>query len=93
MGMKVHQFHLVMKILIVRFIKGKVQDANHIDSLQLVVPRAALSLFTNGEGGIIYASVLEELLLAALHLHQELLSLLVFAIHVEHRTAVIFPRA
>ena len=38
-------------------------------------------------------AVLEELLLAALHLHQELLTVLVLAVHVEHGTAVGLARA
>ena len=38
-------------------------------------------------------AVLEELLLAALHLHQELLTVLVLAVHVEHGAAVGLARA
>ena len=42
------------------------------------------------KGGIIHTAVLEELLLATLHLHQELLALLVLAIHTEHGTTIVF---
>ena len=59
---------------------------------QLVIPYPFRGLFANGERGIIHTAVLEELLFAPLHLHQNLLSLFVLAIHIEHGTAVILLR-
>jgi hypothetical protein len=80
-----------MKIFRVVAVEAEIEDADGIDSLQAVVPfGSALGLLTNGKGGIEDASVLEELLLAPLHLNKELLPLLVLAIDIKHGFAVKF---
>ena len=86
---RVHQFHLVVIVPLPFLVETKIQDADGVHPLQLIVPLATRSLFPDGKGRIINAAVLEELLFALLHLHQENLALVVFAIHVEHGTAVI----
>ena len=48
-----------------------------------------LCLFAYGERRIIYSAVLEELMVYILHLHNELLSLVVLAINIEDGTASI----
>ena len=73
--------------------KNEVEDADDIHSLQLIVPFSTGSLLANGEGGIIQTAVLEKLLLTPLHLHQNLLPLLVLTIHVENSPPVILLRA
>ena len=83
-----------MAVLVrVRAVEAEVEDADDVHALQLVVPVAAAGLLTDGESGVVEAAVLEELLLAALHLHQELLTVLVLAVHVEHGAAVGLARA
>lgn len=91
-GGGVHQFHLVV-VGVIFLVKTEVQDADGIDALQAVVPLATGRLLADGEGGVVHATILEELLLTLLHLHQEMLTLLVHAIYVEHRTAVVLLRA
>ena len=90
--LQLHQLHLVVVVRPL-LLEAEVQDADGVDALQLVVPHSLGGLLADGEGGVIDAAVLEELLLALLHLHQEVLPLLVLAIHVEHGTAVVFLRA
>ena len=75
------------------FVELEIQDANDIDGFQPVVPLSFLSLFADGESGIVKATILEELLFATLHLHQYLFAIFVLAIHVEHCLAVGLARA
>ena len=48
-----------------------------------------LCLFAYGEGGIIYGTVLEELLIYILHFNNEFLAFVVLAIYIEYSTACI----
>ena len=58
--------------------------------IEMKVPIATtLCLFVYGERRIIYSAVLEELMVYILHLHNELLSLVVLAINIEDGTASI----
>ena len=82
-----------MEVVRVLVIEGEVQDADGVDRLQPVVPVSAFGLFPDGEGGVEHAAVLEELLFRLLHFHQEFLSVLVFAIDVEHGFPVRLLRA
>ena len=67
--------------------------ADGVYALQFVVPIPPWSLLPDGERRIIDASVLEELLFAFLHLHDEMFALLVLAVHIEHGTPVVLLRA
>ena len=87
---KVHKFHLMMKILLIRSVKREIQDTHHINSLQLIIPFTPFSLLTNRESGIKDTAVLEELLFTTLHLNQELLSLLILTIYIKYGPTVIF---
>ena len=77
-----------MEVAFVLLVEGEVEDADDIHGLEAVVPVSPLALFLDGKGGVVEASVLEELLFPALHLNQDLLAPLVLAIHVEHGLAV-----
>ena len=90
MRVKIHKFHLMMEILLIRIVKGKIQDTHYINSLQLIIPFPSFSLFTNRESGIKDTAVLKELLLATLHFNQELLSLLILTIYIKYGPTVIF---
>ena len=79
----------MMKIPGIRRIKGEIQDTDHIDSLQLIIPLATPRLLTDRKGGVENAAVLEELLLATLHLDKEFLTLLILTVHVEYSPTVI----
>ena len=83
----------MVKIVVILLVESEVQNTDDVDTFQLVVPVSALSLFTDREGGVIDAAVLEILLQATLHFHQYLFTLLVFAIDIEHRFAVSFAGA
>ena len=74
-------------------VHDKIKDADDINRLQTVVPFSPFALFADGKRGIIQAAVFEELLFAALHLHQDFFASLRLAIHIEHRPAVCLPRA
>ena len=89
----VRQLYLVAVLARTSAVEAEVEDADDVHALQLVVPVAAAGLFADGKCGVIQAAVLEELLLAALHLHQELFAELVLAVHVEHGAAVGLARA
>ena len=90
MRVKVHKFHLMMKILLIRIIKREIQDTHHIDSLQLIIPFSPFGLFTNRKSRIKDTAVLEELLFTTLHLNQELLALLILTIDIKYGPTVIF---
>lgn len=79
----------MMEIPGIRRIKGEIQDTDHIDSLQFIIPLTAPCLLTDREGGVENAAVLKELLLATLHLDKEFLTLLVLTIYIEYGAAVI----
>ena len=86
MGFLVEESHVVVEIIVVEslFFKIKIQKCYRVDAFQAEVPVGPLlGLFAYGEGGVEERSVLEMLLVGILHLHDELLSLLVFAVHVE----------
>ena len=80
-----------MEIGAVVVVDVEVQDTDYVDSLQGVVPVSSFRLFPDGEGSIIQAPVLEKLLFRLLHLYQNLFSLFVFTIHIEHGFPVQFP--
>ena len=56
----------MMEILLIRIVKGKIQDTHYINSLQLIIPFPSFSLFTNRKGGVKDATILEELLFTTL---------------------------
>ena len=80
-----------MEIRIVFVVDVEVQDADHVNSLQRVVPIPPFRLFSDGEGSIIQTPVLEKLLFSLLHLYQNLFSLFILTIHIEHGLPVQFP--
>ena len=88
----VHQLHFVIIRRVLRM-ETEIQDAYRVNALQTIIPVSTGSLFTNGKGRIIKAPVFEKLLLALLHLHQEIFALFVRAIDIKHGTAVVFLRA
>ena len=79
-------------VIAVLVVKREVQYPDDVHRLQPIVPLPLVSLFPNRKRRIIKTAVLEKLLLPALHLHQNLLTLLVLAIHVENRAAVSLAR-
>ena len=79
-----------MEILLIRIVKGKIQDTHYINSLQLIIPFPSFSLFTNRKGGVKDATILEELLFTTLHLYQKLLTLLILTIYIKYGPTVIF---
>ena len=83
----------MMEILSIRGIKGEIQDTDHIDSLQFIIPLTTPCLLPDREGGIEYTAVLEELLLATLHLYQEFLTFLILTVHVKYSPTVILLRS
>jgi hypothetical protein len=68
--------------------EDEVQDADHVDILQVEVPVAAGCLFTDGVSGVENAAVFEIVLLGLLHFDDELLAIGVLAIDIEDGLAV-----
>ena len=81
-----------MAYLLVRIFigEGKIEDADEVNSSQLIVPVAFLSLLLNREGRIEETSVFEEILFGLLHFDDEALAIFAYAIEVEYGLTVSF---
>ena len=87
LGVHLHQLHLVVPAVRVVESVGEVEveQSYGVHGVEVEVPVASsLRLLTYWERGVVYGAVLEELLVHVLHLHDELLSTVVLAVHVEH---------
>ena len=82
--MNIHQLNLMVKIALIFVVKGEVQDTDHINRFQMVIPFALLTLFPDRECRIVQTSVLEELLFSALHLNKDFLTLFILTIYIEN---------
>ena len=88
----VHELDFVVEIVVVRLVEREVEYTDDVDGLQLIIPFAFLSLLSDGEGGVVDASVLEEPLFSPLHFDQEFFSFFILAIDVEYGFPVGFSR-
>ena len=96
LGIDIHELHLTENSVIAALLalrKRKVEDADSIDILQLIIPVALLSLFRNRKCGIEYRPVLVEVLIDILHLDNETAAVSSLAIHIEDGLASILITA
>ena len=70
------------------FLKHKIEYGNAVNGFEFKVPVAGFGLLADGKGGVKNGPVFEEILLCLLHLDNDFLAVLAFAINVEHRPAV-----
>ena len=86
----VYQFNLMMETVFVVLItrEDEVQNTNSIHIVQVEVPVTRSALLNNWESGVKYAAVFEEILTGLLHFHDELLTILTFAIDIKNGTAL-----
>ncbi len=90
-GLLVQQPHVVVDLAGVKCLVMhiEVEQCHHIHVVEAKVPVGPLgSLLAYGEGGVEEGTVFEELLEGVLHLHDELLAVLVLAIDIEYGLAV-----
>jgi hypothetical protein len=94
-GVLFQQLHLPQVPFLTAWVrKAKVQDANRVNGFQVVIPIPTLGrLLLQGKSGVKDTAVFEVQLAHVLHLNDELLAFLVFAIQIKHGFPVRFRLA
>lgn len=88
LGAYIHQLDLMVEVIVVFRVELEIQNTDYINRFQAIVPLPFLTLLVDGKCGVIKATVLEELLLATLHLYQNLLAAFVLTVNIEDGTPV-----